>query len=163
VRRGVSLVEILLALVVLASLLVITFDMVRSSTATTRHGRDRAVTRMVLLDALALLEGLGLADLEARTSAAALYAMLHGRAMLMPEPERALYTDQVREVLPRVSAKIEPLADDERPGLVRVQLSADVPGHDAVHVVSLVRPAARTLLPTTPVGPCLPAGGPDAP
>lgn len=161
-RRGVGLVEILLALLVLAGLLLAVFDMIRSSTAVTRHGRERATARMVLLDLVSMLQGFETAELETRVQEAQLTELLRGRITLLPEPERKAYEDQIKGVVGKVKGKIEDLGDDTRPGLVKLVLTAEVPGHDPVQVATLFRPNARILIAGSPDGQCV-GGAASAP
>lgn len=153
-RRGLGIAEVMLAVAVIASLLLVVFDLVRSSTERTRLGRDRATARMVLLDLVSLLQNRGPTELAPRLTPQGLDDLLRVRQSLVPEPEAALYRQQVKELAGRLRGTLTSEIDETSPGLVRVDLFADLPGPATVQVSALWRPAARVLLPANPDGPC---------
>lgn len=153
-RRGLGLAEVMLAVAVIASLLLVVFDLIRSSTERTRLGRDRATARMVLLDLVPLIQNRGAAELRARLTPEGLDELLRIRQSLVPDPEAALYREQIKELTGRLRATLTEEIDETSPGLVRVDLFADLAGPATVQVSTLWRPSARALLPTNPDGPC---------
>ena len=154
-RRGLGLAEIMLAVAIIASLLLVVFDLVRSSGERVRLGRERATARMVLLDLMAIVQNRGPDELRARLTPEGLNDLLAVRLTLVPDPEKAAYQDQVRELTGHLRGILTDEIDATSPGLVRVDLIADIPGRDPVQIAALYRPSARVLLPANPDGPCL--------
>lgn len=153
--RGISLAELCLALLVMASMMLIVFDMVRASGERTRIGRDRATARMILLDLLAILQGRDIGEIKGRITPEGLAELFASRVSLMPDPERQVYANEAADLAKYLRGTLTEAPDPTAPGLVKLSLRAEIPGRDAIEVVTLYRPLARVMLAGSPDGPCV--------
>ena len=156
-RRGFHLTEVLIALAVATGPMLVAIHLIQSNARGARFNRDRAVSRMVLLDLASLLKGERPQNMRALLEPgqqSRLNDLLEKRMALMPTEARKIYREQARPVLGRIRGSLVDLGDAAAPGLSKLTLTADLSDRQKVDVEIFFRPAARERLPTQPDAAC---------
>lgn len=147
-RRGVSLLEVLLALAIASVPLVIALTLIHRNATQARLAGDRVVGRLVLMD---LMEVLLAEEVDRLKEIAAdpgkLEALIKARIAKLPPFAQAPYEDRVLPLARQARLILEERPAGAAPGLVRLTLELRI--EDGVkaglEIRQLVRPAARDL------------------
>ena len=143
-RRGFTLLEVILALVIAGGPLLVTMQLVRSSTRQAAVAKEHATTRLLLMDFLTVLAGEQVEDLRefAKPGSALLKAILDARINRMPVTHQALYKSEVALATGHLECRLEEQAGDV-PGLARLTLSSQLSDGTRIDVFRLLRPPPR--------------------
>lgn len=150
-RRGVSLMELLVAVALAAGPLLVALHLIQTNVQAARFNQERATARLVLQDMVDLLMGEPMDTLRGLSGPgkqAELDDTLDARVAVLPEEARKPYADQARAFRGRLMLALEEDLGAEAPGLARMTLTAGLDRGTTVRLVRLFRPAARV-----PAGP----------
>ena len=144
-RRGFQIVELVIALVVVAGALLVIMTLADTNLRNARRMQDRAAARLMLLDLSDLLFGETAERLREMSGASSLLLkVLEDRIGRLPDTVRQQYRTQIAPLMPGLSCE---LVENEggAAGIARLTVSVDLPGAHRVEVNRLFRPAARNL------------------
>lgn len=143
-RSGFGIVEVILALVLAGGPLLVTVQLVRSSTRAAAVAKEHATCRLLLMDFLTVLSGEPVEDLRefSRAETALLGAILDARIQRMPGAHQALYRSEVALSARHLECRLEEGVGDVA-GLARLTLASQLSDGTKIEVFRLLRPPPR--------------------
>ena len=142
-RQGFHLVEVLMALVLAAGPLLVSFQLIRSNCRGAHQVIDHATARHLLIDLSELLMSQSLDDIRlASASPRGLDGFVRKRLEAMPEELRHPYLEQLKPFGGGLTCEIAEDAGGIQ-GLLRLRLSLLLSGGTAVSISRHFRPDSR--------------------
>lgn len=145
-RRGALLMEVLVALAIVAGPLLVAVNAIHASVVGARFNAERATARLALMDVLSLLMGApveALRQLGKSESAPWLDTLLQDRMSHLPDGAREQYEREVAPFRGRFGCTFEEGIAPRAPGLARLTVSVKVGDQGVVSLVRLFRPEDR--------------------
>lgn len=147
-RRGIQLVEVLLAVALAGGPLIAGLELVRSSTRRAAIAEETATVRLLLTDLSTVFSGESIESLrQIAATGPRLPEILGARLGRVPAASQAQYRQQVSGVVPRVACRIDEKVEGID-GLVRLTLSASASDGRRIEVFRLLRPPPQEQLTT---------------
>lgn len=143
-RRGFTILEVLLALVLAGGPLLVTMQLVRSATRQAAIAKELTTTRLLLMDHLTVLAGEPIEDLRefSQPGTALLKELLRARIARMPVTHQPLYTREVEFTSGHMACRLDEKVGGVA-GLARLTLSSTLSDGSQVEVFRLLRPPPR--------------------
>jgi type II secretory pathway pseudopilin PulG len=98
-RRGFQLMEIIVALALLAGPATLGFSLMQSNTREARRNGDRVAARFMMADVLEILAGESRESLNGLVRSQDLGALLERRTAHVPEPSRTTFIERSRDYM----------------------------------------------------------------
>lgn len=143
-RRGISLIEVVVALAVLGLPFLVILTMIQSCMLGARHDQDRTTSRMVLADLTGLLNGESVEKLRelGAGDTTGLDLMLEGRIAGLPPGLRDRFRSQVKDLFGAMRLTVEEDFGGIH-GMMRLTLTARLSRNATATLSWYLRPAAR--------------------